>query len=112
VFGQGQNDGAQLGLGDGQNRRLPTLIPTKNVIYVACGQESSYYLTTCPHGTSGPQCQYPVCYGQSALDTQYTCSGQGNCSFLDNCVCRQVMGNNVSSMSTTGKVVPVLGQMF
>lgn len=95
IYTLGANFIAQLGLGDKNQRYIPTIINEfSNVISGAGTMYNSYFITKCPISYSGIYCTDPVCFGVSSL-SQNVCSAHGNCISPNLCQCsKESFGKN------------------
>lgn len=86
----GMNQYGQLGIGFTTvfYETNPVLLSffTAKIVDIAAGEFSTLVLTECNSSYSGPNCQYPVCFGISSINT-LVCSGQGRCVAPNQCVC-------------------------
>lgn len=87
MSGCGLGKYGQLGNLNINNVSVPISISTvSNVIDIASGLKHSLMINNCSAKTSGPFCQYPVCYGISSF-SQKACSSSGECVGPNTCIC-------------------------
>eukprot|EP01080_Neovahlkampfia_damariscottae_P012452 gene12452-6203_t len=112
VFGKNQN--GELGLGDKENKNVPTVLfcnngysgndcefptcygvnSTVSTVCSGAGQCISKDTCQCDSSHAGEKCEHSICYGIGG-DQSNVCSGNGVCSSLDNCTCSgDYSGNN------------------
>ena len=137
VYGFGENNDGQLGVGDQSTKSIPTAMLNENfnIIDFSCGDQISFVIQSrhscygksynddsicnsrgvcisqnncsCGNEYSGVQCEFTFCFGKNSSDPT-VCSGNGACNDTNVCLCYNGFGGKDCSFKFQGESDTIL----